>query len=95
MQTIAASSMPARKPAKEASPTPFAQRVKQAREARGMSMRKLADAAKVSHTAVSLLEAGRQEAVELTAAVALARALGVTVEWLVTGDGDAPKAPNA
>ena len=91
METIAARPMAARKPAKEASPTPFGLRLKRAREARGLSMRELAEAAstpdeKVSHATISLIESGRQSAVDAGTAVRLARALGRTVEWLVTGE---------
>jgi transcriptional regulator with XRE-family HTH domain len=82
--------MPPRKPPKEATPSPFGLRLRAAREARGLSMRELAAAAttpdgKVSHAAISLIESGRQTAIEAATAVRLARVLGVTVEWLVTG----------
>lgn len=92
MQTIPAPVMAARKPPKEAAPTPFGLRMRQAREAKGLSMNGLAkaastDGAKVSHATVSLVESGRQTAIDAETAVRLARVLGVTVEWLVTGDG--------
>lgn len=63
-------------------------------------MRELADAAsaagaglpatKIGHATVSLLESGRQTALDAETAVRLARALGVTVEWLVTGTDPTP-----
>lgn len=95
MQTIGAPTMTARKPAPAAVPSPFGERLRRARKVRGLGLRALAKAAGVSHATVSLLESGRQDAIEVKAAVALARALGVTVEWLVTGDGEEPKAPDA
>ena len=71
--------------------TPFGDRLRTARKARGLSMRELADAAsapeaKLSHATVSLIEAGRQTALDAATAVRIARALGVTVEWLITGE---------
>lgn len=87
MQTIQAPAVPARKPVKEASPTPFGLRMKQAREAKGLSMRGLAEAARTTHAMVSLVESGRQSTVDAETAVRIARVLGVTVEWLVTGEG--------
>jgi transcriptional regulator with XRE-family HTH domain len=95
MQTIAARHMTPRKTTAEASPSPFGARLREARVARGLGLRELSRAASVSHTIISLLETGRQEAIEVRAAVALAKALGVTVEWLVTGDGDGPKPASA
>lgn len=80
----------ARKRPKDATPTPFGLRLKAAREAKGLSMRELAEVAgtpdaKVSHATVSLIESGRQGTVDASTAVRLARAVGRTVEWLVDG----------
>lgn len=71
--------------------TPFGDRLRAARKARGLSMRELADAAstpdaKLSHATVSLIESGRQTAIDAETAVRIGRALGVTVEWLMTGE---------
>ena len=80
----------ARKRPKDATPTPFGLRLKASREAKGLSMRELAQSAstfdaKVSHATVSLIESGRQATVDANTAVRLARAVGCTVEWLVDG----------
>lgn len=45
------------------------------------------EARAVTHTTLSLVEAGRQLSLDALVAVQLARALGVEVEWLVTGEG--------
>ena len=77
-------------------PTPFGVRLREVREARRLSMRELAELASeptpglpdatVTHTPISLVESGRQTTVDVVTAVRIARALGVTVEWLVTGE---------
>lgn len=74
-----------------AAPTPtlpasMGARLRAVREARGLSLRELGRAAEVPHATLSLLENGHQAGCDARAAVALARALGVTVEWLVLGD---------
>jgi transcriptional regulator with XRE-family HTH domain len=85
-----------RPPLADVQPTPFGERLREARERGRLSMRELAEAAslpmanvpdaKITHTPVSLIESGRQTTVDVVTAVRLARALGVTVEWLVTGE---------
>lgn len=85
-------SMPPRPPPADATPSPLGARLRDAREARGYGVRELAHAAStearaVTHTTLSLVEAGRQLSLDALVAVQLARALGVEVEWLVTGEG--------
>jgi transcriptional regulator with XRE-family HTH domain len=79
-------------------PTPLGVRLCEARTAKRWSMRTLAAAASVAspglpeadppvrHGALSMVESGQQPDLPATTAVRLARALGVTVEWLVTGE---------
>ena len=78
-------------------PTPLGERLREARTARRWSMRTLASEAStaspglpvaeppVKHGTLSMIESGQQADLTATTAVRLARALGVTVEWLVTG----------
>ena len=95
METLAAPM--ARKPLSDAvAPTPLGERLRAARTAARLSMRELAEAASaaspglaaatIGHTPISLIEAGRQTALDAETAVRLARPLGVTVEWLITGE---------
>jgi transcriptional regulator with XRE-family HTH domain len=78
------------------SPTAMARRVKQLREARGMSQMSLAVAAGLSMSVVTQLEQGYKADPRVSTAVALSRALGVTVDELLRGEeDDAPPAPGA
>ena len=72
--------------------TTLGARLREAREARGYGVRELARAVSwperaVSHATLSLLESGRQEALDAAVAVRLARVLGVSTDWLVAGEG--------
>lgn len=60
-------------------------RLRATREARGLSLRELGRLAEVPHATLSLLENNHQAGIDARAAVSLARALDVTVEWLVMG----------
>lgn len=82
VETLAA---PMTDPKTAAAPS-LGDRLRATREARGLSLRELGRAAEVPHATLSLLENGHQAGCDARAAVALARALGVTVEWLVLGD---------
>jgi transcriptional regulator with XRE-family HTH domain len=70
----------------------FADRLGFARELSGMSARGLDRLAglRAGHTA--LIEAGRRPNVETRTAEGLARALGLSLDWLVMGVGDMPRA---
>ena len=67
-------------------------RIRQLREERGMSQEALARAAGLSVGVVTKLERtkGRQQDVRLGTAVALADALGVTVDELIRPKGEKP-----
>lgn len=64
-------------------------RLRQAREARGLSQTTLADRAKVDQTAVSKTELGKIHLTDAKAG-ALADVLGVSVAWIRTGEGTGP-----
>lgn len=72
--------------------TEIGQRLFSARQAAGISASKLSEAAKVTRSVVRQIETGA--IVEPSAAIVsrLARLLGTTSEWLVTGAGKGPTA---
>lgn len=61
-------------------------RIRAARKARGLSVAELAEAVGLFRNHVYLLEQGRY-APSARSTPKLAEALGVTVEWLLTGNG--------
>lgn len=80
---------PAPKSAKPA-PSPLGARLREARERAELGVRELAGRTgttptPVTASAISMLENGGQESIDGRQLVALAMALGVTAEWLVTG----------
>jgi transcriptional regulator with XRE-family HTH domain len=65
----------------------FPERLTRAREASGLSMRRLAKAAQASHSKFVLLERGEGVAgLGIDQALKIARALHVSVGWLVAGE---------
>ncbi len=62
---------------------PLGDRIKQRREELGLSQRELAQQAGVPQPTISDLERGRQKDVTTTYARRLARALGVTADYLI------------
>ena len=62
---------------------PLGDRIKQRREELGWSQRELAQQAGVPQPTISDLERGRQKDVTTTYARRLARALGVSIDYLV------------
>lgn len=64
------------------------ERVKQAREAAGMTQMALAKAANVTRSAISQLESGLVKKPSAATLLPLSRALRVTPEWLMTGKGE-------
>jgi transcriptional regulator with XRE-family HTH domain len=84
-------------------PVPMlAQRVRQLREAKGLSQQALAVAAGLSISVVTQIEQGHREDPRVSTVVAIARALGVSVDALVApgtveGEpspaGEAPRGP--
>jgi transcriptional regulator with XRE-family HTH domain len=63
-----------------------------------MSQRQLSDAAGLTKNHVALIESGRRPRIAQQTVSALARALGVSLDWLVDGQGSGPessaRAPN-
>jgi transcriptional regulator with XRE-family HTH domain len=68
-------------------------RVKELREAAGMSQQALAVAAGVSISVVTQIEQGKKADPRLSTVAALASALGVTVDGLLVSDRAAAPAP--
>ncbi len=67
-------------------------RVAKARRLRGLSQRGLAKAAKLAASHVFTIEANQSPKANHTTNTisSLAGALGVSMEWLITGEGEAP-----
>ena len=66
-----------------------ASRVKYAREAAGLSQRQLSKAAGLSNQTISNIEAGHF-GTRITTLEALAKALNVSLGWLLEGKGEPP-----
>ena len=73
------------------SPAAFGRRVKELREARGLSQQALAMAAGLSISVVAQLEQGLRADPRLSTAVALASALGVSMDELLRESGGGPR----
>lgn len=71
----------------------LAERMRAAREARGLGSSQLALSVGGSHSLVSEVERGKSKSLQADTAIKLARALSVPVEWLVLGEGPSPFAP--
>lgn len=65
-------------------------RLKARREAAGIERSELGGLAGLSPALVGMIERGDRANIAAATAVALARVLGTTAEYLVTGDGDPP-----
>jgi transcriptional regulator with XRE-family HTH domain len=65
----------------------IADRVREIREGKGLSQRKLSDLLKKGPTYVQQLE-GRGHPMGSEVAVRMAKVLGVRLEWLLTGEGE-------
>lgn len=70
--------------------TSLAMRVAFARELSGLTPRGLSVIAGLDPTHVRLIETGERPKLYGETLVMLARALGTTAEWLITGDGNPP-----
>jgi len=68
----------------------FSTRLREAREARGLSTRELDAAAKVAIGRTWQIESGRKANVEVKTIARIASALGCSIDWLVSGVGDGP-----
>lgn len=71
-----------------------ASRVRYARELAGLSQRQLSVAAGLSHSTVNRVEAEADDS-RLGTLEAIARALGVSRDWILTGLGEPPKRKEA
>ncbi len=63
------------------------ERMKEARGAKGLSQHALARAAKVSQAHISNVENGKRDTLGSDLVAPVAEALGVSLEWLLTGEG--------
>lgn len=66
--------------------TTLGTRIRARRESLGISARALSELCDVSSAVVSFLESGKIKVPNALLAVALAKHLGVSVEWLMSGD---------
>jgi transcriptional regulator with XRE-family HTH domain len=71
------------------------QRIRNAREQKHMSQRKLADAAGMSQPSLSDIEAGHTKHPNAAHLLKIAAALEVDPLWLLTGEGSPEKPPTA
>lgn len=62
------------------------QRLREARSAKGYTLQQLADAAGYGRAAISGAEHGRS-VLRPQAMIAIAKLLGISIDWLMTGDG--------
>lgn len=71
-------------------PPGWQERIRTTREARGLSQREVAGRAGLSHAALSKLETGQRPRAEAWALLKIARVLGVSLDWLLSGEGPEP-----
>ena len=79
------------RPIASESPTTLAERLRQVRELRGLSLNALAKVSGVARTTIGYIESG-ETSPSLATVELLAQALGVPVPWLAYGEGDAAAA---
>lgn len=68
----------------------LASRLEELRTAAGISASELAKLAGMARPHVRLIERGSGEGVQAKTVAQLARILGCSIDWLVTGDGERP-----
>lgn len=68
----------------------LAERVRWAREVAAVSARELADLSGCTAGHISMIETGRRDNLTSEAATGIARAFGVSLDWLINGDGKDP-----
>jgi transcriptional regulator with XRE-family HTH domain len=73
-------------------PSDFGRRLREVRDGAGISMRGLSLAADVSRDMVRQIEEGLIQQPSLKVAKSLAEAMGISLDWLASGIGDAPSA---
>jgi transcriptional regulator with XRE-family HTH domain len=66
------------------------ERIAHARRMSGLSAAALGERAGLSKAIVAMLEGGQRENPHVNTVSAIARILGVRVEWLISGTGDTP-----
>ncbi len=67
------------------------ERIFEARKMSGLSAALLGEKAGLSKAIVSMLEGGQRENPHVNTVSAIAKVLGVSVEWLISGIGPEPK----
>lgn len=67
-------------------------RLRQARDLAGISARKLSRLADLAPVHVSLIESNERPRIEAETAEKLARVLGISLDWLISGTGKLPPA---
>jgi transcriptional regulator with XRE-family HTH domain len=74
--------------------TTLGERLKHAREIRGLGSRETDRAAGLTEGHVAVIESAKRagKPIDSTTATSLAHALELSLEWLLTGEGDAPTA---
>lgn len=65
------------------------ERLREAREKKGLSARALSRAAGLSHSTVAMFESGAREHMTTETVDKLCRALDISVEWLIRGESPA------
>lgn len=65
-------------------------RLQHARELSGLSARRLGTLAGLSTATVALIESGERKAPSAETLARLAKVLGVSLDWLISGAGDPP-----
>jgi transcriptional regulator with XRE-family HTH domain len=68
-------------------PIEIGRRIRQARNAKGLTQKALGKLAGVSESAVSQWESGKIEKIQGPTLRKLARALGVSIDWILDGEG--------
>lgn len=70
--------------------TTIAERLRKTREAAKIGSSELDKLAGLSIGHVSVIEGRKNQSIDASTAAKLAHALGVSLEWLITGEGQAP-----
>jgi transcriptional regulator with XRE-family HTH domain len=93
LPTLVVRRQPQRVPSEDPpKPTPVGIRLKQARNAKGLGLRELADKAGIDAGVISRIEGGRTKKPEADTLGKMAPFLAVTVDWLLRGEGEQPDA---
>lgn len=71
--------------------TTVAERIAQAREAKGITAYALSKLCQLSTSHVSMIERGLRPRLEIETVIRIAQALESTTDWILTGKGDPPE----